>query len=193
MRALILGLVALVILVPLGKTAHGQTEEEAQALRDNVLSMAKRIADQPSAVQDWLSHSHIVSGTQLHNSFAIDRSLDELTKSITKEQLENIATELYSKNNIDLTLIKIGVDDNSLCSVINCYGISPQRVRKIAEAVSSGKDKEESVRTANVNTGIAISGAVLAVLSLAMSAWSTVTSARSKKSTARKHKPVSLR
>ena len=182
MRVSILGLALLAVMV--SAAALAQTKEETDALTDGLVRDVKvlsdRISIQPALVQDWLRNSEIATGTKYSGSL-IKKSVEELSKQISKEQLNNITEELESKTITDLNVIKIALDDDSVCSVLDCFGVQSATVKRIADAVISGRDKEETVRAANINTRIAISGAVLAVLSFLMSAWSTITSLRSKK------------
>jgi hypothetical protein len=182
MKAALLGSAMAAVLTLVGSDTFGQTRQDAEQLKRSIRSLGGGIA-QPVPIQDWLRNSEILRATREEfESAIVQKSIQALSKKVSKEQLDNIINELTSKSYTELTVIKIAVDDGSLCGVINCYGIHPENVRMIADGVINGRDKEESVRTANINSKIAISGAVLAILSFAMSVWSTITSFRSKKS-----------
>jgi hypothetical protein len=97
-----------------------------------------------------------------------------------RQSLPTVMKDLQGKTYTELFAIKLN-DETQTCLLTTCGDVNPATVIKLAEAVLSARDKEESVRTANVNLRIAVSGAILAVLSFAMSAWTTLASLRSKK------------
>jgi hypothetical protein len=105
----------------------------------------------------------------------------ELVSKEPKGELLQVVSELQSKSYTELYVIKIG-DEDQVCTLLNCHNIKGNAVVKLADAVLSARDKEENAKAAPINSRIAMSGAVLAVLSFAMSAWSTAVSLRSKKS-----------
>jgi hypothetical protein len=164
-------------------TTLAQTATEAERLREGVKALADRITEQPPLVQDWLRNSETLRATrgEFANDQVTTKALDVLSKHINAQQLRNIREELEAKRYMDLIIIKVAIDDGNVCESINCFGVQPAIVKRIVGAVIDGRDKEESVRAANINSRIAISGAFLAVLSFGMSTWSTVTSLRSKK------------
>jgi hypothetical protein len=118
-----------------------------------------------------------------------DQQLQELKKIISdqlglttaaKLSLPAVMKDLQSKTYTELFAIKLN-DETQTCLLTTCGDVKPATVIKLADAVLSARDKEESVRTTTVNSRIAVSGAILAVLSFAMSTRTTVATLRSKK------------
>jgi hypothetical protein len=190
MRASVLGSAALAVLVTASAAIFAQTPEEAKRLRQGVQDLGDRIADQPPLVHDWLQNSEIFRATrdefrgEWANDFIVRKSIQELDKDIKKEDIpkvQNLMTYLEERSYIQLAFIKSS-EDKTTCYISNRFDLAPSFVKSLAEAAYIGKDKEQSARVASINSTISISGAILAVLSFSMSAWSTVLSIRSKKS-----------
>jgi hypothetical protein len=81
--------------------------------------------------------------------------------------VQSIIEELQSKTYTQLFAIKISQEQ--ACMLVSCRGVNEHTVSQLADAVLSARDKDQSMKAASINSTIAISGGVLAILSFIMS------------------------
>jgi hypothetical protein len=139
-----------------------------------------RAEDQPCAVSSANGTNTVVCNISKDALEALSKSLTLLPET-QKSDIPIVLKDLGTKSYEELYAIQLSSPKDA-CSLIDCRNISGGTIGKLAEAILNARDKEQAVRTAATNNIIAISGAIIAILSFILSIYTTVALSKSKRS-----------
>jgi hypothetical protein len=111
----------------------------------------------------------------------IDKAIDRSAEiSGAKPDVRAVLKTLDTKSYEELYAIKLS-DPAAVCELARCDHMSGATVSKLADAILSAREKEKGDATAKTTNTIAISGAIIAILTFILSAFNAVVALRTKK------------